>query len=127
MAGRLVVSGIKIPFLCSIGAPFLRPDLALAGAPRTGRVKAGRSRPPRRQARLGLDRASTVPHWRRRRSSRTTQRLLFVLVQIIHVEVAMLFEPVLVGFDGERPHQPQATLGIGEDPHHMGAALDLLV
>ena len=50
----------------------------------------------------------------------------FVLVQIIHVEIAMLFEPVLVGLDRKRPHQPKATLAIGEDPHHMGAALDLL-
>ena len=39
----------------------------------------------------------------------------------------MLFEPVLVGLDRKRPHQPQATLAIGEDPRHMGAALDLLV
>jgi hypothetical protein len=28
-----------------------------------------------------------------------------VLVQIVHVEVAMLFEPVLVGLDGERVRQ----------------------
>ena len=41
--------------------------------------------------------------------------------------VAMLLEPVFVGLDRERPHQPQTALGIGEDPHHMGAALDLLV
>jgi hypothetical protein len=122
-----VKRGIKSQFLCSIAAPFLRPDLALAPAPRAGRVKAGRLRPPRWQARLGLDRASTVPDWSGRRSGSTAQRLLFVLVQIVHVEVAMLFEPVLVGLDRERSYQPQAALGIGEDPHHMGAALDLLV
>jgi len=39
----------------------------------------------------------------------------------------MLLEPILVGLDRKRPHQPQATFAIGEDPHHMGAALDLLV
>ena len=60
-------------------------------------------------------------------SGGTAQRLLFVFVQIFHVEVAVLFEPVLVGLDRQRPHQTQATLGIGEDPHHLGAALDLLV
>ena len=39
----------------------------------------------------------------------------------------MLLEPVLVGLDRQRPHQSQATLGIGEDAHDMGAAFDLLV
>src|SRR6266481_3801020 len=39
----------------------------------------------------------------------------------------MLLEPVLVGLDGERPHEPQATFAIGEDPHDLGAAPDLLV
>ena len=39
----------------------------------------------------------------------------------------MLFEPILMGFDRERPHQPEAAFGIGKDPHDMGAALDLLV
>jgi hypothetical protein len=50
-----------------------------------------------------------------------------VLAQIVHVEVAMLLEPVLVGLDGERPHEPQATFAIGEDAHDLGAAPDLLV
>ena len=50
-----------------------------------------------------------------------------MLAQIVHVEVAMLLEPVLVGLDGERPHEPQATLAIGEDAHDVGAAPDLLV
>jgi hypothetical protein len=31
-----------------------------------------------------------------------------VFAQIVHVEIAVLLEPVLVDFDGERPHQPQA-------------------
>jgi hypothetical protein len=56
-----------------------------------------------------------------------TQRFLFVLAQIVHVEVAMLLGPVLVGLDGERAHQPEAALAIGKDAHDMGAAFDLLV
>src|SRR6516162_67101 len=84
-------------------------------------------RPPRLSARLGLERASTVPDLGVRGSGGTAQRLLFVLVQIVHVEIAMLLEPVLVGLDRQRPHQPQAALGIGKDAHDMGAALDLLI
>src|ERR1700752_1940618 len=37
-------------------------------------------------------------------SGRTSQRFLFVFAQIIHVEVAVLLEPVLMRLDGERPH-----------------------
>jgi hypothetical protein len=36
---------------------------------------------------------------------------------------AMLLEPVLVGLDGERPHQPQATLAIGEGQSRKAAAV----
>ena len=50
-----------------------------------------------------------------------------VLFEIVHIEIAMGFEPVLVGLDGERPHEPQATFAIGEDAHDLGAAPDLLV
>jgi hypothetical protein len=32
-----------------------------------------------------------------------------------------------VCLDGERPDEPQAALLVGEDPHDMGAALDLLI
>src|SRR5271163_1138973 len=39
----------------------------------------------------------------------------------------MLREPVLVGFDGQRAHQPQAALAIGEDAHNVSSAFDLLV
>jgi hypothetical protein len=42
-----------------------------------------------------------------------------VLAQIIHVELAMLLEPVLVRLDRQCPHQPQA--------HDMGATPDLFV
>ena len=69
-------------------------------------------RPPRLSARLGLERASTVPDLGVRGSGGTAQRLLFVLVQIVHVEIAMLLEPVLVGLDRQCPHQPQAALRI---------------
>src|SRR5438477_10813742 len=39
----------------------------------------------------------------------------------------MLLEPVFVGLDSERPHEPQATFAIGEDAHDMSAPPDLLV
>jgi hypothetical protein len=68
-----------------------------------------------------------VPDLGVRGSGGTAQRLLFVLVQIDHVEIAMLLEPVLVGLDRQRPHQPQAALGIGKDAHDVGTALKLLI
>jgi hypothetical protein len=39
----------------------------------------------------------------------------------------MLLQPVLVGFDGARTHQPQAALAIREDGHDMSLTFDLLV
>src|SRR5438874_7525915 len=39
----------------------------------------------------------------------------------------MLLEPVLVGLDGERSHQPQTAFPIWEDAHHVSSAFDLLV
>jgi hypothetical protein len=101
-------------------------------APRAAAVKTG---PPEglghRRRRLGLEGGE---HGARlgqvggeAESCRLPEGFLLVLVQVVHVEVAMLFEPVLMGFDCQRPHQPQAALGIGEDPHDVGAALDLLV
>ena len=60
------------------------------------------------------------------RSCRLPQRLLLVLGQVLHVRVAGAFEPVLVGLDRQRPHQ-QAAFRIGEDAHHMSAALQFLV
>src|SRR6516162_4285100 len=90
-------------------------------------------RPPRLSARLGLERASTVPDLGVRGSGGTAQRLLFVLVQIVHVEIAMLLEPVLVGLDRQRPHQPQAALGIGlrvgslDDPSAFHPEADIFV
>ena len=34
--------------------------------------------------------------------------ILLVLLQVLHVEVAVSFEPVLMCFHGQRPHQPAA-------------------
>src|SRR6516162_8795505 len=53
--------------------------------------------------------------------------LLSCVAQIVHVEVAMLLEPVLVGLDRQCPDEPQAALAIGENAHDMGATPDLLV
>jgi hypothetical protein len=41
--GWLAKHGINSQFFCSIEAPFLRPDLGLAKAPRAAAVKTGRS------------------------------------------------------------------------------------
>ena len=49
-----------------------------------------------------------------------------MLSQIVHIEVAMLLEPVLMGLDRQCPDQSQAALDIGKDAHDMGAAFDLL-
>src|SRR5262249_10442471 len=109
--------------------PSLRPDLPIGRAPRAAAVKdaAALAAAPAEPARSVLDRASTGLGWTGRRSGRTSQCLLLVLAQIIHVEVTMLLEPVLVGLDGERPHQPQTAVAIGKDAHDLGAASDLLV
>jgi hypothetical protein len=50
-----------------------------------------------------------------------------VLLQEIHVEIAMVFEPGLVALDGECPDEPQTALGIGEDSHDISAPSDFLV
>src|ERR1700730_5227485 len=46
---------------------------------------------------------------------------------MFHGEVADGRQPDLVGRGGERPHRPRTAFGSGEDSHHMGAPLDLLV
>ena len=46
---------------------------------------------------------------------------------MVHVEVARRLQPVLVHLDGERPHQPQAALGVGKDAYDVSAPLQLLV
>ena len=123
-----------MPYLVDVSlfgreGPFLRPGLGSLrrrAQPRS-RIAAG----DRRRRRVAsLTAASTAPGSGgsgRCRSCRAPQHLLFVFAQIVHVEVAMLFEPVLVGLDREGPHQPQATLAVGEDAHDMGAAFDFLV
>ena len=49
------------------------------------------------------------------------------LLEVTHVEIAVGFQPVLVGFNRERADQPQATFLVGEDAQHDGSVLDLLV
>ena len=65
---------------------------------------------PAKPARNVLDRAGTVLGSNGRGSSGTAQPFFFVLAQIVHVEVAMLLEPVLVGLDRQRPRQRQVTV-----------------
>jgi hypothetical protein len=55
------------------------------------------------------------------------QQLFLVLLQMLHVQIAHRFEPVLMGLDRERPDEPQATFRIRKDPDNMGAPLDLLI
>ena len=56
------------------------------------------------------------------------QQLPFLMfLQYGHVEIARGFDPILVGFGGERPRQPQAAGLVGKDPHDVGPALKLLV
>src|SRR3984893_15864051 len=77
-------------------------------APRTGAVKTGQ-RPPPKAARSGLDGPEHGEMMARTgRSCRVPQQLLSVLLQMVHVQIAHRFEPVVVGLDRERPYQPQA-------------------
>ena len=55
------------------------------------------------------------------------QQVLLLLLEEAHIQVAVIFEPPLVGFGAEPPDQPQATGRIREDADHSGEALDLLV
>src|SRR3546814_9270889 len=43
------------------------------------------------------------------------------------LEVAVGFEPVFVGFDGECADQAQAAGGVGEYPHDIGSPPDFLI
>jgi len=45
----------------------------------------------------------------------------------VDAQIAMVLETGFVTLDGQRPHQPQAALGIGEDSDHIGAPPDFLV
>src|SRR3546814_7652417 len=47
--------------------------------------------------------------------------------QFVHIEVAVGFEPVFVGFDGECADQAQAAGGVGEYPHDIGSPPDFLI
>jgi hypothetical protein len=75
------------------------------------------------------NRAADMPsrHDIPRVSCRLTQGLFLVLAEMLHVQVAGALEPVLVHLDRQRPHQSQSVLGVGEDAHNVGPALDLLV
>ena len=55
------------------------------------------------------------------------QQVLRLLLGEVHVEVAVVFEPPLVGFRAERPDQSETARRVGEDADHPGTALDLLV
>jgi hypothetical protein len=65
--------------------------------------------------------APTAPG--RRQAAKARRASFLVLLETVHVEVAGGFKPVLVHLDGQRPDQPQAALGVGEDAHDMGPAL----
>ena len=54
-------------------------------------------------------------------------KLLALLAEHFHVEVAVGFDPVLVDLDGESPNEPQRALLVGEDANDMSAAFDLLI
>jgi hypothetical protein len=56
-----------------------------------------------------------------------SQQLLLLLCKQHHVEIAAILQPRLVGLGAQRQNQPQAGVGVGEDAHDPGAALDLLV
>jgi len=47
--------------------------------------------------------------------------------QRLHVEVAAAVDPFLVGLDGERADEPQATRLVSEDADDVGAAFKLLI
>src|SRR3546814_4941461 len=49
------------------------------------------------------------------------------LAQFVHIEVAVGFEPVFVGFDGECADQAQAAGGVGEYPHDIGSPTAFLL
>src|SRR5690606_36343059 len=93
--------------LCpSSSAKMVAGDAGLVGVEPSHSSGAGQARPP---------------------SGGSSQDFLLVLLQVVHVEIADGLEPVLVCLHRQRPHQPEAAFGAGEDAHHLGAPLDLLV
>ena len=54
-------------------------------------------------------------------------QLLFVLFQVLHIQISRGLNPVLVHLDGKRPDQAQAGRRVGEDAYHQRLPLDLLV
>ena len=51
------------------------------------------------------------------------QQVLLLLLEEVHAQVAVVFEPPLVGFRAERPDQLETVRRILEDADHSGAAL----
>src|SRR3546814_12837902 len=50
-----------------------------------------------------------------------------LLAQFVHIEVAVGFEPVFVGFDGECADKAQPAGGVGEYPHDIGSPTAFLL
>jgi predicted RNA binding protein YcfA (HicA-like mRNA interferase family) len=42
-----------------------------------------------------------------------------VLLQVLHIQIPGRLDPMFVDLHHQRPHQPQAAIGVGEDPHHQ--------
>jgi hypothetical protein len=66
-----------------------------------------------RSARSGL---SSLPHDE-----------FFVFAEFLHIQIAMLLEPVLIRLDSQGPDQTQIALCVRKDPHHQGTAFDFLI
>ena len=102
MGGGLAELRSKLASLCLIGQthPFVPTCLPVKRrAQPWSRLAAGH-----RRRRRGLDGGEHGAKLNRSGLGRTSQCFLFVFAQIIHVEVAMLLEPILMRLDGERPH-----------------------
>jgi hypothetical protein len=92
-------------------------------------VKDGH-RPLPEAARSVLTTASAAPpRSRPGPGSRRGSYLLFlVILKVVHVHVALTFQPVLVCLHCQRQNQPQTSLATGgEDLHHVQAPFDLPV
>ena len=50
-----------------------------------------------------------------------------VLPEIVHVEIAMGFEPVFMGLDGQVSDEAQAGLCVWKDAHDVSSAFDLFI
>ncbi len=64
---------------------------------------------------------------RRRVSGRLAQNLPAVFPPVLHVQVAIVLQPALVGLHRLGPDQPQAADRVGKDPDHPRAPPQLAV